>query len=237
MSHLRMSLVLRANRHARAGRLRSLIRALLGGTLAVLLLRPPSVAGESLGGKARGPSVWASAAALELDGDSSLHRYTLKARDMQVGIVVDDARIAQAVHPPDIEALILGHFIKTFQLVLPIDKLSSNDSHLDANMRKAMKNKEILFQMDSYDVVPPAAANAAMKVELHGRLNLAGVERKIDVAATGVQVAGGIRLSGQKDLLMTDYQIKPPVLMLGAIKTANLVTVKFNTTLQQGVKQ
>jgi len=236
MSHPPMCLVLRANRHIGAGRPRALIRALLGGALAVLVLRPLPAPAELLAAKESGPSVWASAAALELDGDSSLHRYTLKATDMEVGIIVDDVRIALATHPPDIATLILGHFIKTFRLIVPIDKLTSSDAHLDANMRKAMKNKEIRFQMDSYDVVPPVPTSAALKVELHGRLTLAGVERKIDVAATGVQVAGGIRISGQKDLLMTDYQIEPPVLMFGAIKTANLVTVKFDTTLQQGVK-
>ena len=32
---------------------------------------------------------------------------------------------------------------------------------------------------------------------------------------------------------MTDYQIKPPTMMLGAIKTENLITVKFNATLER----
>jgi len=35
---------------------------------------------------------------------------------------------------------------------------------------------------------------------------------------------------------MTDYQIKPPTMMLGAIKTKNLITVKFNATLQRESK-
>ncbi len=46
-----------------------------------------------------------------------------------------------------------------------------------------------------------------------------------------------MRIRGKKDLLMSDYQIKPPTLMFGAIKTADLVTVKFDTTLQQGGKR
>ena len=49
-----------------------------------------------------------------------------------------------------------GHFIKTFHLVVPVDKLSSGEKGLDANMRKALKGdryKQIRFQMDSYDVL------------------------------------------------------------------------------------
>ena len=90
--------------------------------------------------------------------------------------------------------------------------------------------------MDSYDVMASPAVVPPFSMTLHGRLSLAGVERKVDVRATGVRVKEGIRMSGSKDLLMTDYQIKPPTMMLGAIKTKNLITVKFNATLQKGSK-
>ena len=56
-----------------------------------------------------------------------------------------------------------------------------------------------------------------LTVLLHGRLSLAGVEGKIDVTAGGVRVRDGLAISGSKDLLMTDYQIKPPTMMLGAV--------------------
>ncbi len=36
---------------------------------------------------------------------------------------------------------------------------------------------------------------------------------------------------------MSDYQIKPPTMMFGTIKTANLITVKFNATLQIATNQ
>jgi YceI-like domain len=119
--------------------------------------------------------------------------------------------------------------------MVPVDKLASGEKGLDANMRKALKGdqfKEIRFRMQSYDVRPPAASGALFTVLLHGRLSLAGVERAIDVDAAGVQAGTGIRLTGSKDLLMTDYQIKPPTMMLGTIKTANQITVKFAATLQ-----
>jgi hypothetical protein len=177
----------------------------------------------------------APGASLELDGDSSLHRYSAKAHGVRASAGLDSARLALTAQPPDLQALIRGHFIRTFQLIVPVAQLSSGEHGLDDNMRKALKGdrfKEIRFQMDSYDVAAPSAG-ATIAVTLHGRLSLAGVERKIDVAASGVRVKDGFRVTGSKDLLMTDYQIKPPTMMLGAIKTKNLITVKFDATLQR----
>lgn len=182
----------------------------------------------------------APGASLELDGDSTLHRYSAKARGIDVGIEVDPGRATSAGQPSDVEGLIRAHYVRTFQLTVPVDKLSSGESGLDGNMRKALKGdryKQIRFRMDSYDVLAPSVAGAAFVIAMHGRLSLAGVERKVDVSATGLRVKGSIQLSGSKDLLMTDYQIKPPTMMLGAIKTANLITVKFNATIQKGSRQ
>ena len=181
--------------------------------------------------------VFAPGASLELDGDSTLHRYSAKALGMELEVGIEPAASAGgADRPSDVEALIRGHFIKTFVLIVPVDKLSSGEKSLDDNMRKALRGnryKQIRFQMDSYDVLAPPAGGAAFTLTLHGRLSLAGVERKVDVDAVGVRVRDGIRFRGSKDLLMTDYQIKPPTLMLGAIKTANLVTLTLNATLQR----
>ncbi len=42
---------------------------------------------------------------------------------------------------------------------------------------------------------------------------------------------------GSKDLLMTDYQVKPPTMMFGAIKTANLIRVKLNATQRNATQR
>jgi polyisoprenoid-binding protein YceI len=181
--------------------------------------------------------VLAPGASLELFGDSTLHHYTVKASEMTVGVGVDSAPHSGSARSLDPEVLVRNHFIKTFDLTVPVAKLSSGEKGLDANLRKALKGdqyKDIRFRMESYDVLAPTLKGAAFALVLHGRLSLAGVERKIDVDASGVRAGAGLRLTGSKDLLMTDYQIKPPTMMLGTIKTANLITVKFNATLQNG---
>ncbi len=213
--------------------IRRVASAVLAAGAFVLLVAMPTRGGQGAG---RALSlVVAPGASLELDGDSSLHRYSAKAHGMEAGVGLDSARLPTAVEASDLEGLVRGHFIKTFRLSVPVDQLSSGEKGLDANMRKALKGdryKQIRFQMDSYEVVGPPG-KATLTVVLHGRLSLAGVERKIDVTAAGVRVHDGLAISGSKDLLMTDYQIKPPTMMLGAIKTKDLITVKFNATLER----
>jgi hypothetical protein len=213
---------------------RNLSPSVASATAAFLfLMAPPTQGGQGAVGAIS--LVVAPGASLELDGDSSLHRYSAKAHGIEAGVGLDTTRVPTAVEASDLEGLVRGHFIKTFHLSVPVDRLSSGEKGLDANMRKALKGdryKQIRFQMDSYEVVGPPG-KATLTVVLHGRLSLAGVERKIDVTAAGVQVHGGLAISGSKDLLMTDYQIKPPTMMLGAIKTKDLITVKFNATLER----
>ena len=175
-------------------------------------------------------------ASLELQGNSTLHHYKATAHGMEVAIHMDAALVALAPQSSSLEALIRGHSIKGFDLMIPAAKLSSGDHGLDENMAKALKAAqypEIHFQMDSYDVPTTSSAAVTFPITLHGRLNLAGVERKIDVEVVGVHVREGIRFSGSKDLLMTDYKIKPPTMMFGTIKTADLITMKFTATLEK----
>ena len=212
--------------------MRRLASAVLAAGAFVLLVALPTSGGQGAG---RALSlVVAPGASLELDGDSSLHRYSAKAHGMEAGVGLDRARVPTAVEASDLEGLVRGHFIKTFHLSVPVDQLSSGERARRQYAQGAQRDryKQIRFQMDSYEVVG-RPGKATMTVVLHGRLSLAGVERKIDVTAAGVRVHNGLAISVSKDLLMTDYEIKPPTMMLGAIKTKDLITVKFNATLER----
>jgi polyisoprenoid-binding protein YceI len=184
-----------------------------------------------------GPKVVAApGASLDLAGDSTLRRYSARASEWTVEVGVDAPRVAAVRQSLDVEALIRGHFIDAFALTIPVDKLGSGDDRLDRHLHEALvadRHRQILFRMDSYDVAGKAAPGTALAVTLHGRLTVAGAERSIDVAASGLRVRAGLRFRGRKDLLMTDYGIKPPTLMLGAIKVANRVTVAFDVTLRR----
>ena len=66
---------------------------------------------------------------------------------------------------------------------------------------------------------------------MQGALTVAGGTRPIVLDADGFAVPGGVRIAGSTSLRMTDYAVKPPTLMLGAIKTADQVVVTFDMEL------
>jgi polyisoprenoid-binding protein YceI len=175
-------------------------------------------------------------ASVELEGDSTLRRWATRAGQVTVEVGVDAARVAAVAQSMDVEALVRGRFVDRFALVIPVDQLASGDARLDRHLREALgaeRHKEIRFRMDSYDVAGAPAPGVALTVTLHGRLTVAGRERAIDVVASGLRVRAGVRFRGQKELAMTDFGVKPPTLMLGAIKAADRVTVKFDVTLRR----
>jgi polyisoprenoid-binding protein YceI len=168
---------------------------------------------------------------LELDGDSTLHRYSAKTSDLRAVVHVDDATHTSA----DLESTVRAGHMTSVELVAPVKGLTSGDAALDRNMWKALKSDKfqaIRFVADWFEVRPPSAPGASMDLTMRGKLTVAGVERAIVMSVNAFRTATGIRIVGSKDILMTDYGIKPPTLMLGAIKTANLVVVKFDVELQ-----
>lgn len=61
-----------------------------------------------------------------------------------------------------------------------------------------------------------------------GELELAGTKQPVTVAVTrGVNTTGQVVWEGSVPLLMTDFGIKPPTAMFGALHTGNEVTVRF----------
>jgi polyisoprenoid-binding protein YceI len=170
---------------------------------------------------------------LRLDGDSTLHRFSARTTDVHGVVYVDAA--TQSAEAADVAALVRAGHVKVFDLSAPVEKLSSGDSSLDKNMWKALKSgqyKEIRFRADSFQIRRPAAQDAIFGLAMHGALTVAGVTRPIVLDADGFAVPGGVRIAGSTNLRMTDYAVKPPTLMLGAIKTADQVVVTFDMELR-----
>ena len=65
-------------------------------------------------------------------------------------------------------------------------------------------------------------------IKTQGNLSIAGVTKDVamDVYAV-VNKDGSITCNGSDKLLMTDYQVKPPKFMLGAMKTGDAITLNY----------
>jgi polyisoprenoid-binding protein YceI len=122
-----------------------------------------------------------------------------------------------------------GSMVKTASLVVPVASIDCRNGTMNGHMRKALKadaNPVIKWRMTSYTV----ESNA---VVIDGFLTIAGKENPIQLRGTGSADNGILRVRGSKQLRMTEYGVKPPKLMLGAMKVADQVTVGYDIMLGQ----
>jgi polyisoprenoid-binding protein YceI len=123
-----------------------------------------------------------------------------------------------------------------FVLEIESQALKSRKNALDKNLHKRIKAEEhpvIRFKAEGVRAAGQADADGYLELAASGTLFVAGVEKEIEVHARARVEEGALVVEGEKELLMTDFGIKPPVMMLGALKTRNEVRVRFVLKLEQ----
>jgi polyisoprenoid-binding protein YceI len=180
---------------------------------------------------AAGELVLQPGSTLELRGTSTMHDYEAKASKLDVAFTVDsvlwpaDANGAEAI-----ERLIHANGVTGMTVVVPVTGLRSGKNGLDKNMYKALlaeKHPEIRYRMASYQVAE-GAGTGEITIQSKGTLTVAGVDREIAMAVKAVRVGEHMKLHGEVPLLMSDFKIKPPTMMMGALRTADEVTIRFD---------
>lgn len=158
---------------------------------------------------------------LWIEGTSSLHDWSCKATSIEAGLQLSADYASSDV------------FAKSLQKVsvkVPVANLKCGHGGMDKNMYKALKADDapaIHYILASFQVIPGSTKDD-VTVKTVGTLTIAGQEKSIDMSVAAHRAADGtIRASGSLPILMTDYGVKPPTAMLGAVKTGNQVTVKF----------
>jgi polyisoprenoid-binding protein YceI len=94
---------------------------------------------------------------------------------------------------------------------------------------RADKHPLIIFKLTTYDL--ESSPNGGVIVKPAGTLTVAGVEQPVDLVLDVREAGGVLQVHGSRDLLMTDFGIKPPTMFMGMLKTNNKVTVKFDLQL------
>jgi polyisoprenoid-binding protein YceI len=203
-------------------------RTVSAAALMCLVLVSPHARGEGVASNqtldlAKGSSVW-------INGDSTLHKYRLDAKELQIVPRID---IAGGPAGASLESLAAAGGLKSLDVDVGVRGLSSGEGGLDDNMRKALsadQYHEIRFQMDSYQSSPGSTAGS-LDLKLKGRLQIAAVEKPIELDAVGVTDGQVLHVTGTKQLLMTDYGVKPPKFMLGVMSVSDPITVHFDLRL------
>ena len=95
---------------------------------------------------------------------------------------------------------------------------------------KSDKNPNITYTFKSAVVKTDASHNVT--IEATGKLSMAGATQSVSLSATGKELANGdLQLAVSKKIKMTDYNMEPPVMMLGTIKVGDEITVSFDFVL------
>lgn len=156
---------------------------------------------------------------MKLAGTSSMHDWDMNANKFtgegQFHFAKDDAKELTA--------------ITSLSFTLPAANLRSDKKGLDKNAYEALKtskHNDILYNLKSATVAPEK--DGKFHVSTMGNLTIAGVTRevKMDVYCV-VNEDATIQCTGSDKLNMSDYNVKPPSFMFGAMKTGNAVTLDF----------
>ena len=159
---------------------------------------------------------------LRLSGDSTLHPFTSTATIMSLDMELSGEALASALG---------ARAPASMTLRIPVEGLKSNSEGLDKNLRKAMKvkgdeNKEIVFTLSSYKLL-----EGGKRIAAAGSLEISGAKKDVTVeGALGLDVGRAV-VDGSHELNMSEYGIKPPTMMLGAVKVKDRVVVRFHLEL------
>ncbi len=119
-------------------------------------------------------------------------------------------------------------------LTFPVSAIDCGDAGMNGQLRSALKANEhptIAFALPASEVARALKAGP-VPVRVNGELTIAGKTRPVQTEVTVTPAAGQqVQVQGEQSLKMTDFGVKPPVLMLGLLKVRDLVHVAFHVML------
>ncbi len=161
---------------------------------------------------------------LSFEGTSTLHGFTCKTTKLQAMVQVDaaysEARLSELRRP-----------LKTFEVVIPVKSLTCGNKGLEENLRKTLKADlypDIRYELTTYQIPSTSLTDNAFTLQTIGKVTVAGKQNTIEMPIKAERLPdGNARATATQSLQMTDFGIKPPVFMLGTLRTGNKITVSF----------
>jgi polyisoprenoid-binding protein YceI len=166
---------------------------------------------------------------LRIEGDSSLHKWSSTATVVAMTFQLADGA------PASLTEAIKASKVEGMEVKIPIAGLKSGDSGLDRNLRKAIKEKQfpdVVYRLDRYETAK-GAADGVLSAKTTGKLTIAGETKPTTMDVEFRLDPNGAAVKGVYSLKMSDYGIKPPTLLLGAIKVRDPITIRFDLLLKK----
>ena len=158
-----------------------------------------------------------SGSQLKVNGTSNIHDWTMNASSF----TCEGNVVLKGDQLQDISAL---------SFTLPVANLKGKEDLLNTRAHKALKAEQfnkITFKLTNATVVPQQKV-----IKAAGNLTIAGVTKPI-VLQTNYAVNGNeITFKGSEAIKMSDFNIKAPTFMMGALKVADAVTIDITLKLK-----
>ena len=121
--------------------------------------------------------------------------------------------------------------IQSAMITVPVSDIGCADGIVSKYLRMALKQEDhpkIYFEMQKYTLKDNHPEAKAV-----GEFTIAGVARQVELDVKLAPILqGGVRILGELEILMTDYDVKPPSPFWGIEKVKNNVTVKFDLAIR-----
>lgn len=165
---------------------------------------------------------------MEITGTSTIHDWECEAEDIQMSVNFDASALkGDALNNP----------VKSLSLTVPVKSIKSGKGGMDSKIHGALKEKKhpnVTFNLTKADLAGNASTAKNFKLNVSGKLNIAGVSRDVSFPVEGkVQNDGTYEFTGSYKLDMTNYKIDPPTAIFGTIKSGKEVTISFDVFLGQ----
>jgi polyisoprenoid-binding protein YceI len=161
----------------------------------------------------------APGSSIKVDGTSNLHDWSMNATKFSC----DGKLVLTNGQLKDITAL-------TF--VLPVQNLKSKESLMDTRAYKAL-NEESYDKM-TFKLSDATVIEAQKLIKVTGNLTIAGVTKAITLQANyAVGADESVQFKSSKAIKMSDFKIKAPSFMMGALKTGDDLTVNIVLKLKK----
>jgi polyisoprenoid-binding protein YceI len=165
----------------------------------------------------------ASSFQIKLNGTSNLHDWTMNASS---GTIDANLNLASNVN------YLAG--IQSLTFTMPVKNLKSTEGSLmDSRAYDALKaDKYTTMTFKLLTATPASTQGNKTQFNVTGLLTIAGVTKQVNMSATAVKNAdGSIVISGNQKLKMTDFGIKPPSFMFGALRTGDNLSIDYTVHL------
>lgn len=145
---------------------------------------------------------------LKIDGSSTIHDWTVTANTLAGSLKATTATLNE------------------ISFEVPVENIQSErGAAMDKKMHEALKKEEypkVIFSLK--DVSNLGEENQT----LSGTLNIAGVEKAVEIETKVEQTDNKLKLSGAKGLKLADFNMEPPTAMFGSIVVGEDITVNFD---------